>query len=216
MNCVDTTLQEFKIFKSSGEEVLRPDAITREHVPRSKDMTYSHQVDLSLKNIEANIISKMRSKLESANEDHEKLVENDRNVVKKLSNLAEPGLPVAESSLVHCKLERTLQIKLSSRLISIDFILAHDDGVKRKRKKDDPSAIGKGKKARRCNKWQKCRILHAFDCRMKPNRIEGSSPMICKHSMRRRAEGSSSKARHKTSVLSLFGINQKWRQHSHY
>eukprot|EP00985_Skeletonema_marinoi_P023355 scaffold15522_cov92-Skeletonema_marinoi.AAC.1 len=153
--------------KSNGEEVLRPDAITREHMQRSKVMTHSHQVDLRLKNIDAKL-SKMRSKLESANEDHEKLVESNRNVVDKLCKLAE--LPVAESSLVHCKLEHFADKTVLSPDL-LDFILAHDDDVKLK--KDVPSTKGKLEDALN---GKKCRILHAFDCRMKPNRIEGKAP----------------------------------------
>eukprot|EP00984_Skeletonema_dohrnii_P032677 scaffold27202_cov108-Skeletonema_dohrnii-CCMP3373.AAC.2 len=153
--------------KSNGEEVLRPDAITREHMQRSKVMTHSHQVDLRLKNIDAKV-SKMRSKLESANEDHEKLVESNRNVVDKLCKLAE--LPVAESSLVHCKLEHFADKTVLSPDL-LDFILAHDDDVKLK--KDVPSTKGKLEDALN---GKKCRILHAFDCRMKPNRIEGKPP----------------------------------------
>jgi len=49
---------------------------------RSKVMTHSYQIELRLKNIDAKI-SKMRSKLESENEEHEKLVQSNSNVVEK-------------------------------------------------------------------------------------------------------------------------------------
>lgn len=53
---------------SKGEEVSRPDSITREHMQRSKVMTHPHQGALRLKNIQSKI-SARRAKLVRENEE---------------------------------------------------------------------------------------------------------------------------------------------------
>jgi hypothetical protein len=148
-----------------GEDVLRTDSNTQEHMQRSKVMTHEYQVESRLANIRAKI-AKKRSKLVTENEEHEALVEMNRKVVEKLCTLAEHS--VSESNLAHCTLAHFGELK-SPELAA--FIRAHDDTIRLK--KDVPNKRGTLEEAM---EGVDNRILRAFEVRTKPNRIEGQTP----------------------------------------
>ena len=148
-----------------GEDALRTDSNTQEHMQRSKVMTHSYQVESRLEKIQAKI-AKQRSKLVSDNEAHEAMVASNKRVEEQLCNLA--GVPVSEENLVYVTLEHLSKVPSPDLF---NFIKARDENIKLK--KDVASNKGTLEKAKN---GEDCRILHAFNVRTKRNRIEGELP----------------------------------------
>ncbi len=155
-----------------GEEILRDSSAA--HLRRATVMNHHAIVEKRNAEIRKNRLAKLH-KMEEENTKHEeKVVANREAVYKLLKEAEEKGYLhdgdclSDENHLECCSLDTFDALKLADLTA---FIIAHDDTLKRK--KDIPNR-GNLKEAK--EHGVNNAILMAYNCRMKPNLLEGKQP----------------------------------------
>lgn len=158
-----------------GNEQLRSAGISQENFQRSKCLTHEFQVDLRKQRREQ-LRLKQEQKMQRANDKHLEKVNANREVIDKLCRkLCAAGLIDGDEETCTCDEELVAQCTVEmfgelNRDELAAFILARDTTATSKSSLPNKGTVAEAKRG------FPNRILRAFECRDKPNFIEGALP----------------------------------------